>query len=324
MPFALWSAPQGLALGSLALALGSVSPYVALAQTASLVVDDSAQVHSFATPAKRIVSLLPSVTETICALQACGRLVGVDRYSNWPEAVLDLPQVGGLSDANIEAIVALQPDLVIMRSRNRAMARLQELGFRVMALDANQHSDARRHMELIARALGQPGQGEALWRQLELRIERLKNQIPPAWRGRSVYLELHSGTAAAGQHSFMGELLTQLGFVNVVPAHLGMYPKMSPEFVVRVNPDLLITVDSAAVRPPHLRAGWGPLNAVKNKHVCALSGQAYDVLMRAGPRLDWAAQEMLDCLQALDAAGLSFAPFESLPARVTQPELVLD
>lgn len=310
-----------MALGAVAMALGSAIPLVAQAQATSLVVDDSAQVLSFEIPAKRIVSLLPSVTETICALQACERLVGVDRYSNWPQAVLDLPQVGGLSDANIEAIVALKPDLVIMRSRNRAMARLQELGVRVMALDANQQADVRRHMEMVARAVGQPGQGEALWLQLEARIDLLKAQVPAAWRGRRVYLELHSGNAAAGQNSFMGELLTNLGFVNVVPAHLGMYPKMSPEYVVRTNPDLLITVDSAATRPPHLRPGWSGMNAVRHQQVCALSGQAYDLLMRAGPRLDLAAEEILHCVLGLNAPVPLLDSPSSLPAA---PALLVD
>lgn len=297
----------GLADVCVALAILSVIPHYAYAQPA-IVVDDSAQWLSFALPAKRIVSLLPSVTETICALQACDRLVGVDRYSNWPETASNLPQIGGPVDANIEAIVALKPDLVIMRSRNRAMARLQELGVRVMALDAHRHADMRRHMESVASAVGQAGAGELLWQQLELRIQLIRDRVPAAWRGRRVYLELHGGNAAAGQDSFMGEVLTKLGFVNIVPAHLGAYPKMSPEYVVRANPDLLIIADSAATRPVHQRPGWSQMQAVRHNQVCALSGDAYDLLMRAGPRLDLAAEEILNCVLALDAAAQQSEP----------------
>ena len=74
------------------------------------VTDDRGVSVSFAQPPRRIVSLLPSLTETVCALGQCDRLVGVDRYSNYPDRVKKLPQVGGGLDPNIEAIVALKPD----------------------------------------------------------------------------------------------------------------------------------------------------------------------------------------------------------------------
>ena len=73
-----------------------------------------------AQPPQRIVSLMPSLTESVCALGECHRLVGVDRFSNWPEAVKKLPQMGGYIDPNIEAVVALKPDLVLGASSMRA------------------------------------------------------------------------------------------------------------------------------------------------------------------------------------------------------------
>ena len=79
------------------------------------VLDDRQQTIQIAQAPQRIVSLLPSLTETVCTLGACQRLVGVDRYSNWPEAVIaKLPKVGGGLDPSIEAIVALKPDVVLM------------------------------------------------------------------------------------------------------------------------------------------------------------------------------------------------------------------
>ena len=71
--------------------------------------DDAGQPLRLDAAPRRIVSLLPSLTETVCALGACERLVGVDRYSNWPASVQTLPQVGGGLDPNIEAVVALKP-----------------------------------------------------------------------------------------------------------------------------------------------------------------------------------------------------------------------
>src|SRR5690606_5183911 len=78
------------------------------------ITDDRGRILHLDAPPQRVVSLLPSLTESVCALQQCHRLVGVDRYSNWPEQVRGLPQVGGGIDPNVEAIVALRPDLVLL------------------------------------------------------------------------------------------------------------------------------------------------------------------------------------------------------------------
>ena len=89
------------------------------------ITDDRGRVVALPQPPQRIVTLLPSLAETVCALGACQRLVGVDRYTNWPDSVKQLPQVGGGIDPNIEAIVALRPDVVLMATSSRAAERLR-------------------------------------------------------------------------------------------------------------------------------------------------------------------------------------------------------
>ena len=74
------------------------------------------------------MTLLPSHTETVCALQACDRLVGTDRWSDWPAPVRALPKLGGLDDLDVEALVRLRPDVVIAARSHRALARLRALG----------------------------------------------------------------------------------------------------------------------------------------------------------------------------------------------------
>ena len=83
-----------------------------------------------AAPPQRIVSLLPSITESVCALGACARLIGVDRYSNWPDSVKALPQLGGLDDPAIERIVGLKPDLVLAAPSSRATDRRSTMPWR--------------------------------------------------------------------------------------------------------------------------------------------------------------------------------------------------
>src|SRR5688572_25539015 len=108
------------------------------------VTDDRGTRVDFAQPPQRIVSLLPSLTEFVCALQACDRLVGVDDYSNHPAWVRSLPHVGGLEDARIESIVALKPDLVLVPTSSRALDRLQSLGLKVLALEPRTFADVQR------------------------------------------------------------------------------------------------------------------------------------------------------------------------------------
>src|SRR4051812_46919987 len=93
----------------------------ASAAHAVTVIDDRGVAVDFARPPQRIVTLLPSLTETVCELGACKRLVGVDTFSNWPERAKTLPHVGGVEDANVETIVSLKPDLVLLSATSRAL-----------------------------------------------------------------------------------------------------------------------------------------------------------------------------------------------------------
>src|SRR4051812_47686422 len=98
---------------------------------------------------RRVVTLLPSLTETVCQLGACGRVVGVDDFSNWPDAVGKLPHVGGLNDVNIERVVALKPDVVLLSSTARALPRLQQLNIPVVGLDIKTLDDVRRVSRIV-------------------------------------------------------------------------------------------------------------------------------------------------------------------------------
>src|SRR4029453_6170705 len=95
------------------------------------------------------VSLLPSMAEFVCALDACGRLVGVDDYSNHPASVRALPHVGGLEDARGETIAPLKPDLVLAPTSSRALERLQSLGLKVLALEPRTFADVQRVLALL-------------------------------------------------------------------------------------------------------------------------------------------------------------------------------
>ncbi len=258
------------------------------------ITDDRGVTTKLAQSPQRIVSLLPSLAESVCALGQCQRLVGVDRYSNYPPSLQRLPQVGGGLDPNIEAIVALKPDLVLMAVSSPAAERLQALGLKVVALEPKTHADVRRVLEAVGQMLGVPD-APRVWREIDASVSAAAQSLPTSSKKTRVYFEVNSAPYAASERSFIGETLTRLGVGNIVPGRLGPFPLLNPEFVVRANPDLIMVGDrnyvGLAARP-----GWAGLRAIQLNKVCVFSPAQTDVLVRPGPRMAEAARIMVQCL----------------------------
>jgi len=282
-------------LAVLAVLLVLVLLMATLAQAAPIsVVDDRGRTVTLAHPPERIVSLLPSLTETVCALGACERLVGVDRYSNWPAQVVRLQGVGGGLDPNIEAIVALRPDVVLMATSSRAQARLESLGVKVVALEPKTHADVQRVLATVGQVLG-VADAQQVWRVIDAGVQAAAQSVPASARGTRVYFEVNSGPYAAGPASFIGETLARLGARNIVPAALGPFPKLNPEFVVRADPDLIM-VGARSAEGLTARPGWSQMRALRDGRLCRFDAAQSDVLIRPGPRMAEAARLMATCL----------------------------
>ena len=141
------------------------------------VTDDTGHTVHFDAPPLRVVSLLPSLTETACELGACERLVAVDRYSNWPATLEKLPKVGGGLDPNVEAIVALKPDLVLISVSSRAGERLRGLGLRVLQMEPRTAAQVRDVTTRLATALQLPT-AERVLRGIEAGVEAAALSVP--------------------------------------------------------------------------------------------------------------------------------------------------
>lgn len=281
---------RALALCVLALALALCVP----ARAVELVDDRGVSVRLVPVP-RRIVSVLPSLTEMVCALGRCQRLVGVDRYSNYPDSVRSLPKVGGGLDPNIEAIVALQPDLVLLATSSPAADRLQALGIRVVALEPKNYADVQRVLERVGSLLGVPD-AQRLWREIDAGVAAAALTLPPRAKGARVYFEVNSAPYAAGEASFIGETLTRLGAANIVSRALGPFPKINPEFVVRADPDVIMVGDASFTGMAQ-RPGWAGMRAIQAGRVCVFTPAESDVMVRPGPRMAEAARSMAQCLR---------------------------
>jgi len=265
-----------------------------LAAHAVEVVDDRGFRTTLPHAPQRIVSMLPSLTESVCELGYCQRLVGVDRYSNFPLSLQSLPQLGGGLDPNIEAIVALKPDVVLMAASSRAGERLRALGVQVVALEPKTHADVQRVLLKLGQLLESPD-ADKIWRTIDAGVLAAAQSIPRSARGTRVYFEVNPGPYGAGESSFIGETLTRLGAKNIIPAKLGPFPKLNPEFIVRANPDLIMVGDSSAEAMLQ-RPGWPAMRAVREQRLCAFTPAQSNVLVRPGPRMAEAARLMAACL----------------------------
>ena len=257
------------------------------------VTGDTGHTVHFDAPPLRVVSLLPSLTETACELGACERLVAVDRYSNWPATLEKLPKVGGGLDPNVEAIVALKPDLVLISVSSRAGERLRGLGLRVLQMEPRTAAQVRDVTTRLATALQLPT-AERVLRGIEAGVEAAALSVPASVRGQRVYFEASGGPHAAGPQSFIGEMLTRLGLQNIIGPELGPFPRINPELVVRADPDLIM-VGARSVRELVGRPGWNQLRALREQRMCVFTAEEVDVLVRPGPRMAEAARLMARC-----------------------------
>jgi iron complex transport system substrate-binding protein len=263
-----------------------------------MVRDDAGRKVRLGHPAQRVVTLLPSLTETVCALGACPRLVATDRYSDFPAEVRSLPKVGGLDDGEVEEIVRLRPDVVLLSLSQRITGRLQELGVHYVALDTQTFGHIARSVALVGQVLGLPERAKALNDEID-RSVRAVSESARARRhgaGPSVYVEVDRAPYAAGADSFIGEMLARLGARNIVTPDLGPFPRLNPEYVVRHDPDVIIVTEEElpdfAARP-----GWSEIRAVKEKRVCSFPPDTRYMIERPGPRVADGMQALETCLE---------------------------
>jgi iron complex transport system substrate-binding protein len=276
--------------------------FVSLAWAGEIVLqDDRGASRRFEAPPQRIVSLLPSLTESVCALGGCERLVGTDRFSNWPAQVQALPKLGGLDDVQVERMLALRPQVVLVETSARVIDRLEGLGLTVLVLDTRSHADVRRTLQRLATLLGAPDRADEMWRRVGAELDAARRDVPASLRGKRVYFEVDATPYAAAPGSFIGETLAALGLANVVPQDSGAFPRLNPEFVLRAAPDIVIAPQANLDDMPG-RPGWAGLVALRGRRTCAFAPAQFELLVRPGPRLGEAAGLLARCLARLEAS----------------------
>lgn len=232
-----------------------------------------------------IVTLVPSETETIFAVGAGDRVVGVDQWSNYPPEAEGVAKIGDMT-TNIEAVVALNPDLILASStmNTDAIAKLRELGLAVYATEPKTYDEVIAKVEEIGKMVNM--QGEAA--EVAKHMRDVKEQVTTAVKNaekKKVYLEFSPGWTV-GSGEFLDELLTLAGGINISAAQPGWF-EVNAEEVITQNPEVIVYPDmgeekSSIVAGIESRPGWEGLDAVKNGKMIAVTN---DPLVRVGPRL---------------------------------------
>jgi ABC-type Fe3+-hydroxamate transport system substrate-binding protein len=235
-------------------------------------------------PARRIVSLVPSLTEDLFALGDGSRVVGVSQFSDYPAAARRIPVVSSLTSVNVEQIVALHPDLVVGISSQRALtARFGEVGLRTLLLRDDSLDDLYADLLEIGRYTGRLDRAGALVTQLRARTAALRARVPHERRPPSVFVVLDTAPIfTVGDRSYIAQLITLAGGRNAA-SDLGLaYARYSAEALLARQPDVIVVDPAVALHGVLSRAPWSALRAVRNHHVYMLPDAA--ILERPGPR----------------------------------------
>ncbi|WP_293914808.1 ABC transporter substrate-binding protein [Deinococcus sp.] len=247
------------------------------------VTDDTGRRVTLAREPMRIVAMLPSHTETLFAIGAGGKLVGVDVYSNYPAAVAKISKVGSGFEPNIEAIVALRPDLVLVDegSSSRLAEKLIAAGLTVYGGSAQTYNEVFGKIAVLGKLTNRETNATRLITSLRSELNTLQASVAGLPKV-STYFEVDPTPYAAGPGSFIGALVSKAGGVNILSASLGDFPKISPELVVGASPQVIVGADLADVKA---RSGWNTIRAVSTGRVYKPTSEQGDTLSRPGPRL---------------------------------------
>lgn len=250
------------------------------------------EVH-LASPAQRIVSLAPSTTEILFAVGAGDQIVGRDSYSDYPEAVKNVADIGSTyGTLNTEAIVALKPDLVVAAGINspEQIKALEDLQISVyLFANPEDFDELFQQLKIAGQLTGHEKEAEALVASLATRVNAVTEKVKNATTAPTVFYEIDGSDPGkpwtTGPGTFMDTLIRLAGGKNIGAGLSDAFAQLSAEEILQQDPDFIllgdakfgVTVESVGQRP-----GWANLSAVKNGRVVAFND---DLASRPGPRL---------------------------------------
>ncbi|MBI2330608.1 MAG: ABC transporter substrate-binding protein [Chloroflexi bacterium] len=259
---------------------------------------------TLAAPAQRIVTLAPSLTEFVFAVGAGSQLVGRDELADFPAEAANVASIGSaFGDLNTEAILALEPDLVLAAGINtpEQVQELEGLGLTVYYLaNSLTYDELYEQVNLFGQLTGHEEEAAALAESLAARVEAVESVVATATEKPTVFYEI-DGTDPAkpwttGPGTFMDTMITKAGGVNIGGVLSDSFAQISVEEIVAQDPNIIILGDTlygVTIESIGERTGWGDLTAVKEGNIFAFDD---NLASRPGPRLVDGLEELLKIL----------------------------
>ena len=250
--------------------------------------DDMTRIVSLPKAPNRIVSLAPSITETLFALGLDSAIVGVTDYCDFPAAASTKKRIGGMTSPDFEAIVALHPDLIVMSTAGNTrkdFETLTSLGLIVFVSNPATIEDIYRSITALGRLCGREDQGGLIVGQLRARQELVARKAGAAPLQTVLLLFSLRPVVSAGKGTFVDELLTLGNLANVTHNSSTSYPLVSREEVLSLQPDWIIVTDELVQSIDEVGAAypeWKMLKAVREGRVASISAS---LISRPGPRI---------------------------------------
>jgi iron complex transport system substrate-binding protein len=260
---------------------------VRLLQVAAAIIAIALPVSARAATQMRIVSLAPSVTETLFALGAGADVVGVSNYDDYPAAALKLPRVGSFLTPNIEAIVALRPTLVIglgLSSDQREMRALKSLSIPLLMVRDDSLDEIEESIEAIGMRTGRIDAEHALLLKIRGQIADVEARLAHTDKPRVVMLVGHQPTVAVGRGTYLDDLLKLARADNIAGSFPEQWPQLSIEYIIAMRPQVILDgqMGSDPETPSRFWSKYTTIPAVRGNRVY---GYPQNPILHPGPRV---------------------------------------
>jgi iron complex transport system substrate-binding protein len=267
-------------------------------------------------PAKRVVSLNPSLTSILVALGAADVLVGVDDFSARQEpGVAGLPRVGGLYDPNLEGVVALRPDLVVLVhsvQQRDFLEQLRGVGIPVLEFDPTSFEEVLHSIETLGARVGRQEAAHARVAEIQRAKREVEHAAVERKRPRTVLVLQRDPLYVVGRGSFIDEMLVAAGADNVAASLSEPYPRAGLEWLVAAAPELILDAASDPEPAAAYWERWASLPAVQAHRVVAVDA---GLVTLPGPALDRALMALSRAIQGGAAAPAADSAAPREPAR---------
>ena len=264
------------------------------------IADDRGRTFLLSRPVRRVVSLAPNITELVFAAGAGTSLVGVSRYSDYPESARFLPDVGDASSLDLERILALRPDLVIgwrSGTARSSIEKLEKLGLPVFVIDPVKLSDISRLLRTIGLLTGTVPQAEEAAHAYEDQLEEIQRSHASGIKVRTISLIWHQPLMTVNGYHVISDIIRLCGGVNVFASSLFLAPVISEEDLLIADPEAIISSvmpGSAEIAPAMLLRRLPRVTAIRNNHLFFIHP---DLILRPSIRLLLGAKQLCSQLE---------------------------